>query len=76
MKTKLQTGSPPERVRAALDRRFASKEEASIVLDIPLYRLRKACRGDLSALEIGDLRKISPLMEDADRAMLRAYVLP
>lgn len=76
MKTKLQTGSPPERVRAALDRRFASKEEAALVLDIPLHRLRKACRGDLGALEIGDLRKISPLMEDADRAMLRAYVLP
>jgi len=76
MKTKLQAGSPPERLRAVLDRRFGSKEEAALVLDIPLYRIRKACRGDLSGLEIGDLRKLSPLMEASDREILRAYVLP
>ena len=76
MKTKLQTGSPPERVRAALDRRFATKEEAALVLQIPLYRIRRACRGDLSGLGTSDWQKISPMLEEPDRIALRAYLLP
>ena len=76
MKTKLTRGSPPERVRAALDRRFATKEEAALVLQIPLYRIRRACRGDLSGLGTADWQKISPMLEETDRDALRAYLLP
>lgn len=76
MKTKLTRGSPPERVRAVLDRRFATKEEAALVLQIPLYRIRRACRGDLSGLGSDDWRKISPMLEKEDRDALRAYLLP
>ena len=76
MKTKLQTGSPPERVRAVLDQRFASKEEAALVLEIPLYRIRRACRGDLDGLSASDWRRISPMLEAEDRDALRAYLLP
>ena len=76
MKTKMTRGSPPERVRAALDRRFASKEEAALVLQIPLYRIRRACRGDLSGFGSDDWQKISPMLEKEDRDALRAYLLP
>ena len=75
-KTRLITNSPPERVRSALDRRFTSKEEAALVLQIPLYRIRRACRGDLSGLGSDDWRKISPMLSNEDRDALRAYLLP
>lgn len=76
MKKTLQKNSPPERVRTALDQRFASKEEAALVLQIPLYRLRRACRGDLSGLGSNDWRKLSPMLTPEDRDALRAYLLP
>lgn len=76
MRTKLNKNSPPELVRSALDRRFASKEEAALVLQIPLYRIRRACRGDLSGFGSDDWRKISPMLEKEDRQLLREYLLP
>ena len=76
MKTKLQPGTVPAMLRADLDYRFRSKEEASIVLDIPLFRLRKACRGDMSALTADDLMRLSPVLTDDTRSAMREYVLP
>lgn len=76
MKTKLQAGSPPALLREALDGRFRGKDEAAALLQIPLFRLQKACRGDLGALTTADWRKIAPILPTETRDALRAAVIP
>lgn len=76
MKTKLQAGSPPALLREALDGRFRGKDEAAALLQIPLFRLQKACRGDLETLKAGELQRISATLWPEVRDALRAWVLP
>ena len=58
MKTALPNDSIEYQFRFDLRDRFRSLEEASVVLQIPLYRIQKACRGDLSCLTCGDWTKL------------------
>lgn len=76
MKTKLKPGTPSYVFRKFLDERFQSKEEAAILMNIPLYRLRSACRGEFGRLTVEDLQKLAPMMTEDTLFELREMVLP
>lgn len=76
MKTNLKPGSAEDLLRSVLDDRFRSKQEAAIVLGIPLYRLQTACRKNVGVLTGADFRALSPLMPEETREKLREWLLP
>lgn len=76
MKTKLTKGTAPYIFRRVLEERYGSAQAAAAYLDIPLYRIRRACQGDLSGIGTEDWRKLSPMMTIEERDLIREYVLP
>lgn len=68
--TPLEPGTVEFAWRQDMRERFRSQEEAAATLDIPLYRLQKAYRGDLDALTGADWYKVRPIISPHVRSIL------
>lgn len=56
---------------------YNSVHRCSEVLGIPERKLKAACvDGELERLTVEDLRKLGPLLRQADRDALREWVIP
>lgn len=58
------------RFRRDMRERFRSQQEAAAVLQIPLFRIKKAYRGDLDVLTCGDWWKLRHIVSPCVRADL------
>ena len=63
-------------IRGALMQSYHSVSWAAAELQIPRAKLHSACGGDLDKLQVGELKKIAPLLPEEWRDELRQYVLP
>lgn len=68
--TQLDKDTVEYKWRRDMRERFRSQQEAAATLKIPLYRLRKAYRGDLDALTCGDWYKIRGIISEPVRERL------
>lgn len=70
MLTNLDKDSVEYKFRRDMKERFRSQQEAAATLQIPLFRLKKAYRGDLDALTGADWYKIRPIISGPVRTQL------